>query len=54
MVDENTKQKQDGKPPLTCPPKPCDWFDLIGGTSTGGCAQRFDPPLTAADWNITV
>ena len=19
------------------PPKPCDYFDMIGGTSTGGC-----------------
>jgi patatin-like phospholipase/acyl hydrolase len=19
-----------------CPPKPCDYFDMIGGTSTGG------------------
>jgi len=38
MVDGNMKRKQDGQPPLTCLPKPCDFFDLIGGTSTGGCA----------------
>jgi patatin-like phospholipase/acyl hydrolase len=22
------------------PPKPCDHFDMIGGTSTGGCVVR--------------
>ena len=25
--------------PVT-PPKPCDYFDLIGGTSTGGFAYK--------------
>lgn len=20
-------------------PQPCDWFDLIGGTGTGGCVR---------------
>jgi len=42
MIDENKKLKQDGKPPLTRLPKPCDYFDLIGGTGTGGCASCFE------------
>ncbi|KAF8961379.1 hypothetical protein BDZ97DRAFT_1208591 [Flammula alnicola] len=36
MVEENTKRKEDGQAPLSSLPKPCDYFDLIGGTSTGG------------------
>jgi len=36
MVDENAKRRRDGQPPLTCLPKPCDYFDLIGGTGMGG------------------
>ena len=36
MVDENAKREIDGQPLLTGLPKPCDYFDLIGGTSTGG------------------
>ena len=36
MVEENTKRKADGQALLTDLPKPCDYFDLIGGTSTGG------------------
>ena len=36
MVAENAKRKSDGHPLLTSLPKPCDYFDLIGGTSTGG------------------
>jgi hypothetical protein len=38
MVEENKKRTMDGQPPLTNFPKPCDYFDLIGGTSTGGWA----------------
>ena len=38
MVEENEKRKNDGEEPLTSLPKPSDYFDLIGGTSTGGCA----------------
>ena len=38
MVEENAKRKKDGHAPLRTLPKPCDSFDLIGGTSTGGCA----------------
>ena len=38
MIDMNKKLKQDGQPLLKNLPKPCDHFDLIGGTSTGGCA----------------
>jgi len=41
MVDENKKLKQNGQPPLIRLPKPCDYFDLIGGTGTGGYASRF-------------
>ena len=36
MVEENIRKK-DGQAPLSILPKPCDYFDLIGGTSTGGC-----------------
>ena len=36
MVAENTKRASDGQPLLTSLPRPCDYFDLIGGTSTGG------------------
>jgi patatin-like phospholipase/acyl hydrolase len=36
MLEENMKRESDGRPPLTNLPKPCDVFDLIGGTSTGG------------------
>ncbi len=35
MVEENIRKK-DGQAPLSILPKPCDYFDLIGGTSTGG------------------
>jgi len=41
MADLNMKRKRDGQPPLTSLPRPCDWFDLIGGTSTGGCTPCF-------------
>ena len=37
MVEEN-ERKKDGQAPLSVLPKPCDYFDLIGGTGTGGCA----------------
>ncbi|KIM43600.1 hypothetical protein M413DRAFT_443515, partial [Hebeloma cylindrosporum] len=36
MIEENKERKSNGQPPLTSLPKPCDYFDLIGGTSTGG------------------
>jgi len=52
MVDENAKRKQDGKPPLTCLPKPCDCFDIIAGTSTGGCATWFDPLSLQLIWTL--
>jgi len=41
MVEENKKLAQNGQALLTRPPKPCDYFDLIGGTGTGGCASYF-------------
>ena len=40
MVEENTKRK-DGEEALSRLPKPCDFFDLIGGTSTGGCVALY-------------
>jgi len=43
MIEENEKREKEGRPLLTHPPKPCDRFDLIGGTSTGGYALRFKP-----------
>jgi hypothetical protein len=39
MVEENEERKVAGRPLLKSLPKPCDYFDLIGGTSTGGCAS---------------
>lgn len=39
MIEENKKRGEDGEEPLTDPPKPCNHFDLIGGTGTGGCAS---------------
>ncbi|KDR67979.1 hypothetical protein GALMADRAFT_257519 [Galerina marginata CBS 339.88] len=36
MVEENERRKKDVEEPLSRLPKPCDYFDLIGGTSTGG------------------
>jgi hypothetical protein len=41
MVEENAKRKKDGEKPLTSLPKPSDCFDLIGGTSTGGCVALY-------------
>jgi len=35
-VEENVKREMNGETPLTRPPKPCEYFDLIGGTNTGG------------------
>jgi len=45
MVEENIRKK-DAQAPLSILPKPCDYFDLIGGTSTGGCVA-FIAALTA-------
>ncbi|EKM82275.1 hypothetical protein AGABI1DRAFT_124759 [Agaricus bisporus var. burnettii JB137-S8] len=36
MFEENEKRKKDGEETLNVLPKPCDYFDLIGGASTGG------------------
>jgi hypothetical protein len=36
MVEENLKRESEGRPLLTSLPKPCHYFNLIGGTSTGG------------------
>jgi len=41
MFEENAKRKKDGEAPLWELPKPCDYFDLIGGTGTGGCAALY-------------
>jgi patatin-like phospholipase/acyl hydrolase len=39
MHKENTKRAEDGEARLSEFPKPCDYFDLIGGTGTGGCVR---------------
>jgi patatin-like phospholipase/acyl hydrolase len=31
------------------PPKPCEYFDLIGGTSTGGYCIPNNLPVISAD-----
>ncbi|KAJ7747516.1 hypothetical protein B0H16DRAFT_1888734, partial [Mycena metata] len=36
MFEENETRRISGLPLLKSTPKPCDYFDLIGGTSTGG------------------
>ncbi|KAF9470475.1 FabD/lysophospholipase-like protein, partial [Pholiota conissans] len=36
MVEENAKREKEGLKLLSEAPKPCDYFDLIGGTGTGG------------------
>jgi hypothetical protein len=43
MVEENARRERDGEAPLSDSelPKPCDYFDLIGGTSTGGCIALY-------------
>ena len=41
MFEENTEREKDGEEPLSVLPKPCDYFDLIGGTSTGGCVALY-------------
>ena len=41
MVEENAERKRDGEEPRSELPKPCDYFNLIGGTSTGGCVALY-------------
>jgi len=41
MVDANEERKLDGRELLTSLPKPCECFDLIGGTGTGGCVGSY-------------
>ena len=41
MVEENAKREKDGEELFSSLPKPCDYFDLIGGTSTGGCVALY-------------
>jgi hypothetical protein len=41
MIEENARRERDGEVPLSELPKPCDYFDLIGGTSTGGCVALY-------------
>ena len=41
MFEENAKREKDGEELLSELPKPCDYFDLIGGTSTGGCVALY-------------
>lgn len=39
MDQVNYERRQEGLPPV----KPCDIFDLIGGTSTGGFVNTMSP-----------
>lgn len=39
MGEENEIRRKAGREPLSSPPRPCEYFDLIGGTSTGGCVR---------------
>jgi len=41
MIDDNEGRKLDGRERLNSLPKPCDCFDLIGGTGTGGCVRSY-------------
>jgi hypothetical protein len=41
MVEGNAKRKNNGEEPLSSLLKLCDYFDLIGGSSTGGCAALY-------------
>lgn len=41
MAEENMIRKQDGRELLSELPKPCKYFDLISGTSTGGCVDLY-------------
>ena len=52
MVEENIRKK-DGEAPLSIPPKPCDYFDLIGGTSTGGCVAFITSLIVIINLYIT-
>lgn len=38
MVEENKSRESNGEELLSRPPKPCEHFDLIAGTGTGGYA----------------
>lgn len=37
MIDEDAHRESGGVEGPKNLPKPCEYFDLIGGTSTGGC-----------------
>jgi len=52
MVEENIRKK-DGEAPLSIPPRPCDYFDLIGGTSTGGCVAFITALIVIVNLYIT-
>lgn len=41
MAEENAKRERDGVELLSKLPKPCEYFDLIGGNSTGGCVALY-------------
>jgi hypothetical protein len=58
LVEENAKRERDGEAPLNNSelPKPCDYFDLIGGTNTGGCVALYiyDHPILLTCYTIFV
>ena len=43
LILENIMERIRGSKGLDCVPRPCEYFDLIGGTSTGGYAS----PITS-------
>jgi len=52
MVEENIRKK-DAQAPLSILPKPCDYFDLIGGTSTGGYVAFIAALIVMLNFYIT-
>lgn len=49
---ENIERRRWGQTPLKGLPKPCDVFDLIGGTNSGGCVSSSADGLTVNQLRI--